>query len=66
MEALVLGALALGTALLNYLKTRKVHKRVDHEFTPNGGSSARDLLEQIATEQIRQGRRLDEHLQDHP
>jgi hypothetical protein len=60
MEAIVVAAASVVIAGLNYMRTRKVDKRVDHEFTNNGGSSARDLLDylvvkvdKIEDEQIR-------------
>jgi hypothetical protein len=60
MEAIVVAAASVIIAGLNYLRTRKVDKRVNHEFTNNGGTSARDLLDylvvkvdKIEDEQIR-------------
>jgi hypothetical protein len=56
----VVAAASVIIAGLNYLRTRKVDKRVNHEFTNNGGTSARDLLDylvvkvdKIEDEQIR-------------
>ena len=72
MEALIVAGLGAVAAGLNYLRTRKIDKRVSHEFSNNGGSSARDLLDRIAAEQIRQGESIDlvseqmaAHLRDH-
>ncbi len=47
MEAIVVAACGAVIAIMNYLRTRKVDKRMTHEFTNNGGSSARDVLDYL-------------------
>lgn len=66
MEAIVLAALVLLTALVNYLRTRKVGNRVNHEFTNNGGSSARDVLDHLVIKLDRMEDKIDAHLENHP
>lgn len=66
MEGLVIAALTLLAAGLNYLRTRKVDKRVEHEFTNNGGSSARDILDHLVIKLDRMDEKLDAHIENHP
>lgn len=63
---LILAVIVLATAVMNYLRTRKVDRRVDHEFTNNGGTSARDLLDRIAERVIAIDEKVDKHLDNHP
>ena len=66
METLVVAGCGVIIAGLNYLRTRKIDKRVDHEFTNNGGSSARDLLDHLAVKLDRIEDKIDSHLDGHP
>lgn len=66
MEALVVAGLTLLAAGLNYLRTRKIDKRVEHEFTNNGGSSARDVLDHLVIKLDRIEDKIDNHLENHP
>ena len=66
MEALVVAGLTLLAAGLNYLRTRKIDKRVQHEFTNNGGSSARDVLDHLVIKLDRIEDKIDNHLENHP
>lgn len=66
MEAIVVAACSVIIAGLNYLRTRKVDKRVDHEFSNNGGSSARDLLEYLVIKVDRIEDKVDAHIENHP
>lgn len=60
------------TAWLSNRKTERVAARIDAELSPNGGSSARDLLDRIASQQIIMSEKIDTvdhkidlHLKDH-
>lgn len=66
MEAILVAGCGVIIAGLNYLRTRKVDKRVDHEFSNNGGSSARDLLEYLVIKVDRIEDKVDAHIEDHP
>jgi hypothetical protein len=66
MEAIVVAAASVVIAGLNYLRTRKVDKRVDHEFTNNGGSSARDILDYLVIKIDKIDDKIDAHLENHP
>jgi hypothetical protein len=66
MEAIVVAGASVIIAGLNYLRTRKVDKRVDHEFTNNGGSSARDVLDYLVIKIDRIDDKIDAHLENHP
>lgn len=66
MEAIVVAACGVIIAGLNYLRTRKIGKRVDHEFTNNGGNSARDLLDHVVIKLDRIEDKIDGHLENHP
>ena len=72
IEALILAVPATLSAMAAWRKSAKTQKRVDTEFSPNHGTSARDLLDAIAAKQIAQDEKLDlihesflAHLRDH-
>lgn len=63
---IILAVIVGVTALVNYLRTRKVGNRVDHEFTNNGGSSARDVLDHLVVKLDRMEQKMDDHIENHP
>lgn len=65
METLIVAGLGAVAAGLNYLRTRKMEKRVTHEFTNNGGSSARDVLDYLVVKVDRIEDKIDSHLEGH-
>lgn len=53
------------TAWLNNRRTKKVEDRVNHEFTNNGGGSARDLLDYVVLKVDKIDSKLDNHIRNH-